>query len=116
MINKIYNQLKTPKTIEEICMRFAEIGLNWNRYQIELFIGLDKNIINASGRWSIGEDDLSSKVNAFLDDVFKNKPVMPINLILKDLPFIIGKPEFIKIVEENQNYYIHPNGVVICKK
>ena len=44
MINEIYNQLKTPKSIEEINIRFAEIGLKWNTEQIELFLELDKKI------------------------------------------------------------------------
>ena len=116
MINEIYNQLKTPKSIEEINIRFAEIGLKWNTEQIELFLELDKKINYTSGKWSIDEGDLNTKVKAFLDDIFNNKPVIPINLILKDIPFTIGKPEFIKIIEDSHNYYIHPNGAVVCKR
>jgi hypothetical protein len=44
MIEKIYTQLKVPKTPEEIQLRFTEIGLNWNIHQIELFLDMDKNI------------------------------------------------------------------------
>lgn len=116
MINEIYSQLKTPKNIEEIHMRFSEIGLDWNEHQIKLFLGLDKNIKCESEMWSFGEGDLSTRVVSFLEELFKNKPAMPINLILKDIPFTIGKPEFLKIVELSQHFYIHPNGNVICKK
>lgn len=115
MINKVYEQLKTPKTLSEIHSRFNEIGIGWNESQIKLFLEMDKSIVNKNGLFSIGEGDLEYKVIETLDELFKERPKMPISKIMEGLPFTIGKVELLRIVEKSENYYT-PNGVVISKK
>ena len=115
MIVKAYKQLETPKTLSEVHRRFNEIGIHWNESQIELFLEMDKNIIERDGLFSIGDSDLEHKVIKELDELFKQRPKIPISKIMEELPFTIGKSELLNIVEESQNYYT-PNGVIISIK
>lgn len=115
MITKAYEQLKTPKTLSEIHSRFNEIGIEWNESQIQLFLEMDKNIVNKNGLFSIAEGDLENKVLEALDELFKERPKIPISKILEELTFTIGKSELLRIVEESDNYYT-PNGVIISKR
>lgn len=41
MVEKAYEQLKTPKSLSEICSRFNEIGIGWNLSQVKLFLETD---------------------------------------------------------------------------
>ncbi|MBE6063992.1 MAG: hypothetical protein E7205_09175 [Tissierellaceae bacterium] len=115
MITKAYEQLKTPKTLSEIHSRFNEIGIEWNKSQIQLFLEMDKNIVNKNGLFSIVEGDLKKEVLEALDELFKERPKIPISKILEELTFTIGKSELLRIVEESDNYYT-PNKVIISKK
>jgi hypothetical protein len=38
MLEKVYEQLKTPKTLSEVHSRFNEIGIQWNQSQVRLFL------------------------------------------------------------------------------
>lgn len=115
MITKAYEQLKTPKTLSEIHSRFNEIGIEWNESQIQLFLEMDKNIVNKNGLFSKVEGDLEKEVLEALDELFKERPKIPISKILEELTFTIGKSELLRIVEESDNYYT-PNKVIISKK
>lgn len=115
MITKAYEQLKTPKTLSEIHSRFNEIGIEWNESQIQLFLEMDKNIVNKNGLFSIAEGDLENRVLEALDELFKERPKIPISKILEGLTFTIGKAELLRIVEESDRYYT-PNKVIISKK
>lgn len=115
MITNIYEQLKTVKTLGEIHSRFNEIGVHWNESQIRLFLEMDKNIIERDGLFSIGDSNLEHKVIKELDELFKQRPKIPLSKIMEKLPFTIGKSELLNIVAESENYYT-PNGVIISKK
>lgn len=115
MINKAYEQLKTPKTLLEIHSRFNEIGIGWNESQTKLFLEMDKNIVEKGGMFSMGKGDLKHKTLEALKELFKERPKIPISKIMEGLTFTIDKSELLQIVEESENYYT-PNGVIICKK
>lgn len=115
MINKVYEQLKTPKTLSEVHNRFNEIGIQWNSSQVRLFLEMDKKIIKEDGLYLIGGGDLEQKVLTVLDQLFKEKPKVPLKKIMEKIPFTIGKAEVLHIVEKSQKYYT-PNGVIISKK
>ncbi|PGD70266.1 hypothetical protein [Bacillus wiedmannii] len=115
MIDKAYEQLKTPKTLSEVYSRFNEIGVKWNLSQVKLFLEMDKKIVEEDGLYSKDEEDLKQKVLEVLDRLFKEKPKMPLSKIMGKIPFTIGKTELLTIVEESDNYYT-PNGVIISKK
>ncbi|NLK09646.1 MAG: hypothetical protein GX317_01600 [Staphylococcus equorum] len=115
MITKAYEQLKTPKTLSEIHSRFNEIGIEWNESQIKLFIEMDKSIVDKNGLFYVGEGDLEHKVLETLDELFKERPKIPISKIMEGFSFTIGKSEFLRIIEESDNYYT-PNGVIISKR
>lgn len=44
MLEKVYEQLKTPKTLSEVHSRFNEIGIQWNQSQVRLFLEMDKKL------------------------------------------------------------------------
>lgn len=115
MIAKAYEQLKTPKTLSEVHSRLNEIGVKWNESQIKLFLEMDKNIVERNGLFSMGEGDLEHKVFEALDELFKQRPKIPISKIMEGLSVTIGKSELLHIIEESENYYT-PNGVIICKR
>ncbi|UZQ52414.1 hypothetical protein [Clostridium kluyveri] len=115
MIDKVYEQLKTPKTLSEVHGRFNEIGIQWNLLQVKLFLEMDKKIIVKDGLYSTGEGRLEQKVLDVLDQLFKEKPKIPVKKIMEQIPFTIGKAELLHIIEGSENYYT-PNGVIICKK
>jgi hypothetical protein len=115
MVEKVYEQLKTPKSLSEICSRFNEIGIAWNISQVKLFLEMDKKIKEINGLYSLGEGDIEQKVIGVLDQLFKEKPKIPIKKIMEQIPFTIGKAELLDIISESENYY-SPNGVIISKK
>lgn len=115
MISKIYKQLKTAKTLDEVHSRFNEVGIDWNKSQIRLFLEMDKNITGREGLFSVGNSDLEHKVIKALDELFIQKPKIPISKIMEEIPFTIGKSELLSIVEKSESYYT-PNGVIISKK
>lgn len=115
MVEKAYEQLKTPKSLSEIHSRFNEIGIQWNISQVKLFLEMEKKITEKEGLYSLGEGDLQQKVIGVLDQLFKEKPKIPIKKIMEQIPFTIGKSELLDIVEESENYYT-PNSVIISKK
>lgn len=115
MIEKAYEQLKTPKTLSEVHSRFNEIGIQWNQSQVRLFLEMDKKIIKKDGVYSIGEGEIEQKILRILDQLFKEKPKIPLRKVMEQIPFTISKAELLEIVENSQNYYT-PNGVIISKK
>lgn len=115
MLEKAYEQLKTPKTLSEVHSRFNEIGIQWNQSQVRLFLEMDKKITKKDGMYSIGEGDIEQKVLRILDQLFKEKPKIPLRKVMEQIPFTISKAELLEIVENSQNYYT-PNGVIISKK
>lgn len=117
MIEKVYDQLKTPKTVEELHIRLNESGILWNTSQIRLFLEADKNIRQKDNLWSVDDDSIDSKVIEALDEMFKDKPKIPISIILRELgaDITVSKKELLKIVEGSSRYY-SPNEVIICKK
>jgi hypothetical protein len=115
MIEKAYEQLKTPKTLSEVHSRFNEIGIQWNQSQVRLFLEMHKKIIKKNEMYSIGEGDIEQNVLQILDQLFKDKPKIPFRKVMEQIPFTISKAELLEIVENSQNYYT-PNGVIISKK
>ncbi|MUL33940.1 hypothetical protein [Priestia megaterium] len=115
MIDKAYKQLKTPKSLLEVHSRFNEIGIEWNISQVQLFLEMDKKIIEEHGLYSTNEGDLDHKVLEVLDRVFRDKPKVPLIKIMGQIPFTIGKAELLAVIEKSDNYY-SPNGVIISKK
>jgi hypothetical protein len=115
MLEKAYEQLKTPKTLSEVHSRFNEIGIQWNQSQVRLFLEMDKKITKKDGMYSIGEGDFEQKILRILEQLFKEKPKIPLRKVMEQIPFTISKAELLEIVENSQNYYT-PNGVIISKK
>ena len=76
---------------------------------------MDKKITKKDGMYSIGEGDIEQKVLQILDQLFKEKPKIPLRKVMEQIPFTISKAELLEIVENSQNYYT-PNGVIISKK
>ena len=76
---------------------------------------MDKKITKKDGMYSIGEGDIEQKVLRILDQLFKEKPKIPLSKVMEQIPFTISKAELLEIVENSQNYYT-PNGVIISKK
>lgn len=117
MENKIYEQLKTPKTIEELQERLNEIGIQWNKAQIQLFLEMDLKVIENQNKWSIKEGDMKDVVLDVIAKVLGNKPIVPVKLIMKDIPksITISEEQLLSIALQS-NKYISTNGKTLKVK
>lgn len=115
LVDRIYEQLKTPKTLEETQNRLGEIGIEWNLAQVQLFLEMDKKIVKENGLYSTNEGGIDHKVLEVLDQLFRERPKIPVRKIMEQIPFTIGKQELLAIVVKSDSYY-SPNGVIISKK
>ncbi len=116
-MQKIYDQLKTPKNIVELYRRLNEIDISWNKSQIELFLEMDKNIIQKGDKWQVEGGDTKESILGIIYKVLGNKPIVPIKLIMKQIPsdIITSEEEILKIAMESGKY-ISPNGKTIKLK
>ena len=117
MQEQIYSQLKTPKTVDEVCIRLNEIGIYWNKAQIKLFLEMDKTIIQKDDKWQVEDVDSKEMILEIIDRILGNKPIVPIKLIMNQIPvdIIKGEDEILKIAVESGKY-ISPNGKTIKRK
>lgn len=117
MQEQIYNQLKTSKTLDELHQRLNEIGVSWNKSQTQLFLELDKNIIQKGYKWQVQGGNIKESILGIIDKVLGNKPIVPIKLIMKQIPngIIISAEGILKIAVESGKY-ISPNGKTIKLK
>lgn len=114
MVEQIYEQLKTPKTLEELHQRLHDIGIKWNEAQIELFLSMDKNIVGYKGLYSIVKNDISNIVLAIIDKTIGNRPMVPIMKIMKFIPndIVVSSDEILSIATNNGKYE-NINGSVL---
>jgi len=117
MQEQIYSQLKTPKTLDDIYARLNEIGITWNKSQIQLFLEMDKAIIQKSDKWQVKGRDDNEIILEIIDKALSNKPIVPIKLIMNQIPNNIRTidEEILKIALESGKY-ISPNGKTIKRK
>ncbi|MBN1048294.1 hypothetical protein FDB30_11415 [Clostridium botulinum] len=106
MENKIYEQLKTPKTIEELQERLDEIGVQWNKSQVQLFLEMDQKVVINQNKWSIKEGDMKDVVIDIIAKVLGNKPIIPVKLIMKDIPksITISEEQLLDIALQSGKY------------
>jgi len=116
MIEQIYNQLKTPKTLEELHQRLNEIGLKWNKEQVELFLYMDKNIIKNGDAYSVGGTDAKDIILDIIDKTIGGKPIIPIKKVMENIPIdVVASAEEILKIALDSGRYISPNGAVLKK-
>lgn len=116
MVNQIYNQLKTPKTLEVLHQRLNEIGLEWNKAQIELFLNMDKSIMKDGDAYSYNIADTKDIILDIIDKAIGTKPMIPIIKIIDSVPidFVVSAEDILKIALESGKYQ-SPNGSVLKK-
>lgn len=116
MVQQIYNQLKTPKTLEELHQRLNEVGIKWNKFQVELFVNMDKNIIKNGDAYSVGGTDTKDIILDMIDKIMGTKPIIPIKKVMESikLDIVISAEEILKIALDSGRY-ISPNGSVLKK-
>jgi hypothetical protein len=114
MVEQIYDQLKTPKTLDELHQRLNEIGLKWNKAQVELFTQMDKNIIQNGVTFSISGTDTKDNILDIIDKTIGAKPMVPIKKVIENIPkdIIVSAEEILKVALESGRY-ISPNGSVL---
>lgn len=117
MENKIYEQLKTPKTIEELQERLNEIGITWNKSQIQLFLEMDQKVVVNQNKWSIKEGDIKERVLDIIEKVLGDKPIIPVKVIMKDIPksITISEEQLLDIALQS-NKYVSTNGKTLKVK
>lgn len=116
MVEQIYSQLKTPKIFEELHHRLNEIGLKWNKAQVELFINMDTNIIRNGDTYSVGGADTKDIILDIIDKTIGGKPMLPIKKVMENMPVdvVISSEEILKIALDSGKY-ISPNRSVLKK-
>lgn len=120
MRESISNQLKTPKTLDEFHHRLQEIGILWSKAQTQLFLEMDKTIIQKGDKWQVEDGGKKDVILEIVDKVLGNRPIVPIKKIIdaisidcKDIT--ISGREILKISLDSGNY-ISPNGKAIKRK
>lgn len=114
MVEQIYEQLKTPKTLEELHQRLHDIGIRWNQAQIELFLSMDKNIVRHKGLYSIVKNNINDIVLEIIDKTIGNRPMVPIIKIMKFIPDdIVVSSDEILCIATNSCKYENINGSVL---
>lgn len=117
MENKIYEQLKTQKTIEELQERLNEIGITWKKSQVQLFLEMDQKVVENQNKWSIKEGDMKDVVLDIIAKALGNKPIIPVKLIMKDIPknITISEEQLLDIALKSGKY-VSTNGKTLKVK
>ena len=117
MVEIIYEQLKTPKSVEELHQRLNEAGVKWNKAQLQLFLLIDSNINKTGDLYSTGGNNLDSVILDVIDKVIDGKPVASIRKIMEYVPnnITVSAEEISKIAEYSGKYKLHPNGAVLIR-
>lgn len=116
MVDQIYDQLKSPKTIEELNQRLSEVGLKWSKSQIELFLKMDKNVLKNGDFYSVGVTNIKDIILDIIDKAIGEKPVIPIKKVMENIPQdIIVSVEELSKVALNSGKYTSPNDLVLKK-
>lgn len=118
MVEIIYNQLKTPKSIEELHQSIKELGINWNKEQLELFLLMDSNVNRNDGLYSVASNNPNRIIIDVIDNVIEGKPLVHINKIMENIPneITVSAEEIIKVAEQSGRYNLHSNRVVLMRK
>lgn len=118
MVQIIYNQLKIPKSIEELHQRLQESGVNWNKTQLELFLLMDSNVNRNGDLYSVNENNPNSIILDVIDKEMEGKPLLHINKIMESIPkdITVSIEEIIKVAEQSGRYNLHSNRVVLMRK
>lgn len=116
MIREIYDQLSVPKTVNELYERLNEIGLKWNKSQVELFLQMDNSIICSGEIYSIKESNNRDFILDIIDKTIGEKPILPIKKVMENVPVdvVVSSEEILKIAIDSGRY-ISPNGAVLKK-
>jgi len=117
LVELIYEQLKTPKSFEELHQRLIEIGVKWNKAQLQLFLLMDSNINKVGDLYSVRGNDLNTIVLDVVNKVMDGKPMAPIKKIMEYMPsnITVSAEEISKIAEESGKYKLHSNRVVLMR-
>lgn len=117
LVEIIYEQLKTPKSIEELHQRLKDSGIKWNRAQLQLFLLMNGNIKKTGNLYSTEVNNLNTIILDIVDKVMDGKPVVPIKKIMEYVPndITVSAEEISKIAEQSGKYKLHPNGAVLMR-
>ena len=117
LVEIIYEQLKTPKSVEELHQRLKESGVKWNKAQLQLFLLMDSNIKKTGDLYSAGGNNLNTIILDIVDKVMDGKPVAPIKRIMEYVPsdITVSAEEISKIAEQSGKYKLHSNGAVLMR-
>lgn len=117
MVEIIYEQLKTPKSVEELHQRLKESGVKWNKAQLQLFLLMNGNIKKTGDLYSVGGNNLNTIILDIVDKVMDGKPMAPIKRVMEHIPndITVSAEEISKIAEQSGKYKLHPNGAVLMR-
>ena len=117
LVEIIYEQLKTPKSVEELYQRLKESGVKWNKAQLQLFLLMDSNIKKTGDLYSAGGNNLNTIILDIVDKVMDGKPMAPIKRVMEHIPndITVSAEEISKIAEQSGKYKLHPNGAVLMR-
>lgn len=116
MVEQIYNQLKTPKSLEVLHQRLQEIGLNWNKAQVELFVQLDRNIIKQGDVYFVESGSSNDRILEIIDKAIEGRFIIPVKKVMELVPqdIKVSDTDIIKMAIDSGRYK-SPNNAVIMK-
>ncbi len=117
LVEIIYEQLKTPKSIEELHQRLKDSGTKWNKAQLQLFLLMNGNIKKTGNLYSTEVNNLNTIILDIVDKVMDGKPMAPIKRVMDNIPndITVSEEEILKIAEQSGKFKIHTNGAVLMR-
>lgn len=117
MVEIIYEQLKTLKSVEELHQRLKEYGMKWNKAQLQLFLLMDSNIKKTGDLYSVKGNNLNTIILDIVDKVMEGKSIVPIKKIMEHVPndIIVSAEEISKIAVQSGKYKLHHNRAILIR-
>jgi hypothetical protein len=114
MIEKIYDQLQTPKTLQELHSRLNESGVNWNMAQLQLFVEIDRTILKREDKYRVDTGNAKGIILDIIDNTMEGKPMIHVKKLMEHMPAGITEFDIVKAALASGKYK-RLNDAVIMK-
>jgi hypothetical protein len=118
MSNPIHQNLTMNRTRRELLDMLGEKGIVWNEEQLDLYLHFDKTITEEDGMLRLSTVSREKMIEAVIEDLLSQNPVVTTHIVLKALPNTIASSEveIAKIARESSVVELLPNGIAIKLK
>ena len=118
MSNPIHQNLTMNPTRRELLDKLGEKGIVWNDDQLDLYLHFDKTIAEDNGILRISCVPREKKIEALIEELLSQKPIITTQMVLHELPNDIASSEveIANIARNSAILELQPNGKAIKLK